>query len=651
MDPRRALPSVDRIVEQAHRPPARAARRLPRATRSTRRPGRRSRPAATSTRKPSSVTPARRVERLQGARLRPVVNATGVLLHTNLGRAPIGADALADAARVGGSYSNLEFDLATGGRGSRDAHAGALLARACGAEAGLVVNNNAAAVLLTLAALARGRDVVVSRGELVEIGGGFRVPEIMAESGCRLVEVGTTNRTRLADYERALGRRRRAGAQGARVELPDDRVHRDHPGGGSRRARAAGDGRRRLGPARRDDAVAAAPAGVAARRARRPPGHRRRRRHRHLLGRQAARRTPGRHRRRDAATWLPTVARHPLARAIARRQDHPRRAPDRRRRPTSPATRPRSRSGAWPRCRSTTLRDRARDRRRRGRQRQGGRHRGGRRRRLAARARRSRRSASRSTPATPTDTVARGCAEHGVVARVADGVVVCDLRTVDPATTPRWSPRCVRQRAAPTSEGRRHRRSRRPRQVVAGPRAHRHRSRPVRGGEGARAHHRPGLRVHRRCPRAPKVGFVDVPGHERFVKNMLAGVGAVDVALFVVAANEGWMPQSEEHLRILDLLGVRHGIVALTKADTVGADALDDARRSRRSSTWRRSSLRDAPVVVCDSVSGRGLDDVRRALDAVLAATPPRPRTSVGPGSGSTGCSRHAAPARWSRGR
>jgi L-seryl-tRNA(Ser) seleniumtransferase len=128
-----------------------------------------------------------------------------VLLHTNLGRAPVGADALADAVRVGGSYSNLEFDLATGKRGSRDAHAGALLARACGAEAGLVVNNNAAAVLLSLAALARGRDVVVSRGELVEIGGGFRVPEIMAESGCRLVEVGTTNRTRLADYEGALG--------------------------------------------------------------------------------------------------------------------------------------------------------------------------------------------------------------------------------------------------------------------------------------------------------------------------------------------------------------------------------------------------------------------------------------------------------------
>ncbi len=137
-------------------------------------------------------------------RLRPVVNATGVLLHTNLGRAPIGEDDVGAAGPVATSYSNLEYDMVDGTRGSRHEHAGRLLASVCGAEAGIVVNNNAAAVLLALAALARGRDVVVSRGELVEIGGGFRVPEIMAESGCRLVEIGTTNRTRLADYERAV---------------------------------------------------------------------------------------------------------------------------------------------------------------------------------------------------------------------------------------------------------------------------------------------------------------------------------------------------------------------------------------------------------------------------------------------------------------
>jgi L-seryl-tRNA(Ser) seleniumtransferase len=129
--------------------------------------------------------------------LQPVINATGVLLHTNLGRAPL-------AHLQGATYSNLELDLVTGERGSRSAHAAALMARACGGEAGLVVNNGAAAVLLVLAALARNRSAVVSRGELVEIGGGFRVPEVMAESGACLVEVGTTNRTRLADYERAL---------------------------------------------------------------------------------------------------------------------------------------------------------------------------------------------------------------------------------------------------------------------------------------------------------------------------------------------------------------------------------------------------------------------------------------------------------------
>lgn len=137
---------------------------------------------------------------IAAALLRPLINATGVLIHTNLGRAPLGAETFSAVRAVATGYSNLEYEVADGSRGSRHAHAGQLLARACGAEAGIVVNNNAAAVLLVLGALARGREVVVSRGELVEIGGGFRVPEIMEESGCQLVEVGTTNKTRLADY-------------------------------------------------------------------------------------------------------------------------------------------------------------------------------------------------------------------------------------------------------------------------------------------------------------------------------------------------------------------------------------------------------------------------------------------------------------------
>jgi L-seryl-tRNA(Ser) seleniumtransferase len=151
---------------------------------------------------------ARAVDELaaaRGFRLRRVLNGTGVIVHTNLGRAPLAASALARVAEAGGGYSNLEYDLSTGRRGSRLDHVSTALRRLTGAEAALVVNNNAAAVLLALAALAEGREVLVSRGELIEIGDGFRIPDVLARSGARLVEVGTTNRTRVADYERAIG--------------------------------------------------------------------------------------------------------------------------------------------------------------------------------------------------------------------------------------------------------------------------------------------------------------------------------------------------------------------------------------------------------------------------------------------------------------
>jgi L-seryl-tRNA(Ser) seleniumtransferase len=137
--------------------------------------------------------------------LRPALNATGVIVHTNLGRAPLAAAAIERVTAVATGYSNLEYDLEAGTRGSRHSHLGAILAELTGAEDGMAVNNNAAAVMLTLAALAGGREVPISRGELIEIGDGFRIPEVLAQSGARLVEVGSTNRTRIGDYARALG--------------------------------------------------------------------------------------------------------------------------------------------------------------------------------------------------------------------------------------------------------------------------------------------------------------------------------------------------------------------------------------------------------------------------------------------------------------
>jgi L-seryl-tRNA(Ser) seleniumtransferase len=142
---------------------------------------------------------------LERLSLRRVINATGVILHTNLGRAPLAASAREAVARAAEGYSNLELDLESGERGSRHAHVEGLLRELTGGEAAIVVNNGAAAVLLAAAALAGpGRAIVVARGQLVEIGGGFRIPEVIAQSGARMIEVGTTNRTRLGDYERAL---------------------------------------------------------------------------------------------------------------------------------------------------------------------------------------------------------------------------------------------------------------------------------------------------------------------------------------------------------------------------------------------------------------------------------------------------------------
>ena len=194
----RDLPSVDELARSVGDPLAvDAARRVLELAREEIRAG--ADPGDLAVRVRDELENARR------PRLRRVLNATGVIVHTNLGRAPLPAAALERLREVGCGYSNLEYDLDEGTRGSRQDHVAAILRRLTGAEAALVVNNNAAAVLLALAALAEGREVLVSRGELIEIGDGFRIPDVLARSGARLVEVGTTNRTRAADYEGAIG--------------------------------------------------------------------------------------------------------------------------------------------------------------------------------------------------------------------------------------------------------------------------------------------------------------------------------------------------------------------------------------------------------------------------------------------------------------
>jgi L-seryl-tRNA(Ser) seleniumtransferase len=194
----RDLPSVDELARSCGDPLAVDAARAVIA---------RAREAVLAGDEPGDLQELLRAELAAARRpaLRRVLNATGVIAHTNLGRAPLAEEALARVVETARGYSNLEYDLEAGSRGSRQAHVAAILRRLTGAEAALVVNNNAAAVMLALAALAEGRDVIVSRGELIEIGDGFRIPDVLARSGARLVEVGTTNRTRAADYAAAIG--------------------------------------------------------------------------------------------------------------------------------------------------------------------------------------------------------------------------------------------------------------------------------------------------------------------------------------------------------------------------------------------------------------------------------------------------------------
>jgi L-seryl-tRNA(Ser) seleniumtransferase len=207
-NPFRALPSVDRLLAHERLRPLGGAERpvvteLARQALETARAAvAQGRPAPTEDQIAESVMGL--AEAVFRPSLRPLVNATGVIIHTNLGRAPLSQEAMAAMAAVAAGYSNLEFDLDAGVRGSRFTHLESVLPQLTGAEAALAVNNNAAAVLLALSSLAHDREVILSRGQAVEIGGGFRIPDVMRQSGARLVEVGTTNRTYLRDYEAAI---------------------------------------------------------------------------------------------------------------------------------------------------------------------------------------------------------------------------------------------------------------------------------------------------------------------------------------------------------------------------------------------------------------------------------------------------------------
>ena len=212
-DLRQSLPSVDQVLQNAQARPLLAAHGRPLVIRELRLLLEEARAHAAQGRREAVEESVRdllvnletRLARAQAPSLLRVVNATGVVVHTNLGRAPLPAVAAARVAQVAASYSNLELDLVTGERGDREAHAEERLRALLGVEATAVVNNCAAAVLLAVNTLAEGKDVVVSRGELVEIGGSFRIPDILKKGGARLLEVGTTNRTRLSDYAAALG--------------------------------------------------------------------------------------------------------------------------------------------------------------------------------------------------------------------------------------------------------------------------------------------------------------------------------------------------------------------------------------------------------------------------------------------------------------
>ena len=537
-------------------------------------------------------------------RLRRVLNATGVIVHTNLGRAPLAAAARAAVARATEGYSNLELDLDTGARGSRHDHVAGLLCELTGAEAAIAVNNCAGATLLAAAALAGpDREVIVSRGQLVEIGGGFRVPDVIAQAGARLVEVGTTNRTRRADYERAIGAdtgailrahpsnfRQLGFVQEVEIEelcelgvpviddvgsgvLGDElELLREEPA--VRRSVRAGaalvcfSGDKLLGGPQagvivgRTDAVAAARAHPLARALRLDK-----------LGLAALEATLQLYRdphvapARDPGAGDADRRRAGVARARGAAGGGDRRGGDRRRR-----------DGAGRRRRAPAA----------GAARPGGRGRAaGRRRRRAGRA------AARRRPARRRPDRGRAAAARPAHAG----------RRRDPARRPRV-PMTTLGTAGHIDHGK---------------------TALVRALTGVDTDRLPEERERGisialgyaplTLPSGRTLSVVDVPGHERFVRTMVAGATGIDLYLMTVAADDGVMPQTREHAAVLAALGVEIGAVAITKADLADPE---------RAAAEAAALLPGTEVVAVSARTGAGLDALRAALDRAAARAPDR---------------------------